>query len=647
MGNSGDAEHDAVAPALRDPPAGPVGRAAVRVRDRVAGPARGRARRAPRRPTTPRPRGRSAAVPTTRRRRRRRRRPPTIRARRCPAPTSRRRPGSTSRSSSRPRTASTPWRPSRPSARRPTPRRPVPSRVPAVRSRRWRRRRRPAARSRRARGGRGTPPGTRGRRGSARRPRRRFGSPDATVPLIRALSATTRPPARSRGTISSKYVAYSPLAASMKARSQPSSSSASPPARPAGAGRRVRRPRRGRGSPARRRGARASISKLDELAVRRQRPGQVERRDADRGADLDDPASHRRRAPARAAARRSPAARSARRRGRRAPPSRRAARPAASGGRRGSPRRRDRGSACAAPCHRPGRAPRYPVRRAPRRRHRGPRRLGRARLPGRAGAAGRDPRPRLLLGRGLDAVRAPCARGSRRRCRSRSSCWRRRSGRRRHGQGALPHARRLPAGDRADADRRPAHGLRLVAVRLRARLHVLRDRRDGPGPRPDARRDRRAAPVGGAARAGRRDAHRQRRADGHGRAAAERTTRCSAFCHLANDPQGFGLGARRSRSPRPAGCRASTGWRPSRCRSSSRSPCTRRTTRCATQLMPVNRRYPLDGADGGLPPLPRGDAAPDLRRVPDARRRQRRAGAWPTSSPTCCTRRRRAASTST
>ncbi len=34
--------------------------------------------------------------------------------------------------------------------------------------------------------------------------------------------------------------------------------------------------------------------------------------------------------------------------------------------------------------------------------------------------------------------------------------------------------------------RRPAHGLRLVAVRLRARLHVLRDRRDGPGPGPDA-----------------------------------------------------------------------------------------------------------------------------------------------------------------
>ena len=49
--------------------------------------------------------------------------------------------------------------------------------------------------------------------------------------------------------------------------------------------------------------------------------------------------------------------------------------------------------------------------------------------------------------------------------------------RRRHGQGALPHARRPPARGGADAlPRRPPLGLRLVAVGLPAHVHVLRDR---------------------------------------------------------------------------------------------------------------------------------------------------------------------------
>ena len=42
-----------------------------------------------------------------------------------------------------------------------------------------------------------------------------------------------------------------------------------------------------------------------------------------------------------------------------------------------------------------------------------------------------------------------------------------------------------------------------------------------------------------------------------------------------------------------------------------------------TKLMPVTKRYPIAELMAGLPPLPRGDAAPRLRRVPAARGRQR------------------------
>ena len=78
------------------------------------------------------------------------------------------------------------------------------------------------------------------------------------------------------------------------------------------------------------------------------------------------------------------------------------------------------------------------------------------------------------------------------------------------------------------------------------------------------------------------------------------------------------LGPRhRARSPSPT------------CRSGSRSRCTPPTTRCARELMPVNDRYPLAEVLAACEALLRAQAPPGVRRVRDARRRQRplRAGA--------------------
>ena len=84
---------------------------------------------------------------------------------------------------------------------------------------------------------------------------------------------------------------------------------------------------------------------------------------------------------------------------------------------------------------------------------------------------------------------ARCARGWPSACRSRrSSSSTRRPLARRHGQGAVPHRRRPPGRGGADAlPRRPPLALPVLAVRLPADMHVLRDRRDELRPQPDAR----------------------------------------------------------------------------------------------------------------------------------------------------------------
>ena len=64
-----------------------------------------------------------------------------------------------------------------------------------------------------------------------------------------------------------------------------------------------------------------------------------------------------------------------------------------------------------------------------------------------------------------------------------------------------------------------------------------------------------------------------------------------------------------------------------------------------SELMPVNDRYPLARRARRLPALARAPPAPGVRRVPDARRRERplRAGAW--RSPTRSSRGARSRST--
>ncbi len=154
--------------------------------------------------------------------------------------------------------------------------------------------------------------------------------------------------------------------------------------------------------------------------------------------------------------------------------------------------------------------------------------------------------------------------------------------RRRHDQAAAAHPRRLSARGRRDEPRPAPHRMPLVAVGLRARLHVLRHGAHGPRPQPHARGDQRAAAAAGAPaarRAGREDL--ERRDDGHGRAVPQlrQRARRDPRHQLARRASASAPG--RSRSPRPAGSRASTSSPRSRCRSSSRSRCMPPTTSCA------------------------------------------------------------------
>ena len=115
----------------------------------------------------------------------------------------------------------------------------------------------------------------------------------------------------------------------------------------------------------------------------------------------------------------------------------------------------------------------------------------RARIPLAAAGACRLQRARRALGRGHGAA-ALVARAARAR---RAAADAERAGlatrRRRHDQAAAADARRLPARGRRDEPRPAPHRLPLVAVRLRAGLHVLRHRPHGPRPQP--RRPRRSA----------------------------------------------------------------------------------------------------------------------------------------------------------
>ena len=142
-------------------------------------------------------------------------------------------------------------------------------------------------------------------------------------------------------------------------------------------------------------------------------------------------------------------------------------------------------------------------------------------------------------------------------------------------QGALPHARRPSGRGGADAlPRRPALGLRLVAVGLPAHLHVLRDRPDAFRRNLDRVRDPRPGAPLPADRA-----DRPRRLHGHGRADAEPRRgargRAPAARRRRHAPADDDLDRRLA--PRPDPLRR----RGRRSRSGSRSRCTRRPTRCA------------------------------------------------------------------
>ena len=196
------------------------------------------------------------------------------------------------------------------------------------------------------------------------------------------------------------------------------------------------------------------------------------------------------------------------------------------------------------------------------------------------------------------------------------------AGARRHREGAVPHGRRPPGRGGADAlSGRPPLGLPVRAVRLPADVHVLRDRRMRFGRNLTAseildqalhfRRARAARPLC---------------VHGHGRADDEPRRRSSRRAGVSPT---LGVTHRRTAI-------STVGWLPglaalhreSTCRSGSRSHSTRRTTRCARSSCrsTTATRSPTCSRPAALPraPAPQG-----LRRVRDARGRERprRAGA--------------------
>ena len=180
--------------------------------------------------------------------------------------------------------------------------------------------------------------------------------------------------------------------------------------------------------------------------------------------------------------------------------------------------------------------------------------------------------------------------------------------RRRDDQAAAPHAGRVPGRGGRHAPPRPPHRLPLVAVRLPARLHVLRDGRDGPRPQPALRGDRGAAPGPRAdpARPGRDG--RERGDDGDGRALPELRRRARG---VPDDARPRRVQPRRA--PHRdldrrlgAGHRTAGGGAAAAPARALAARTDRRAARAAdARHAPVSDR----AADGGLPRLPRAHAA--------------------------------------
>src|SRR3954447_18791202 len=186
---------------------------------------------------------------------------------------------------------------------------------------------------------------------------------------------------------------------------------------------------------------------------------------------------------------------------------------------------------------------------------------------------------------------------------------------RRNRESALQHRRR-PA-DRSGADalsRRAPLAVPVVAVGLSAHLHVLRDGADEVRPQPHSIRD----PRPGAALPPRR-AGRPRRLHGHGRAAAQ--------------PRQRARGVRPAAGPRDHV--ATHGDLHGRLDPWDRATGERGAARAARAVAPRGRRGAQVRADAGERPLPAAGCAgrvpavvrapppAGLRRVPDARRRER------------------------
>ena len=203
---------------------------------------------------------------------------------------------------------------------------------------------------------------------------------------------------------------------------------------------------------------------------------------------------------------------------------------------------------------------------------------------------------------------------------------------RRHGQGAVPHARRPPGRGGPDAlQGRPPLAVPLLAVGLPAHVHVLRDGHDEVRAQPDGGRD----PRPGAALPPHR-ARRPRRVHGHGRADDEPRRRARRLRAPAR---------RRHHEP-PHGDldgRLDPGDRPPRRR--RRMPIRLALSLHAaddalrSEIMPVNDRYPARRRPRRVPAVLRAEAPPRVRRVRDARGRQRPLRAGARARATCSTRR--------
>ena len=187
--------------------------------------------------------------------------------------------------------------------------------------------------------------------------------------------------------------------------------------------------------------------------------------------------------------------------------------------------------------------------------------------------------------------------------------------RRRHRQDALRHRRRAAARGGADAlPRRPALGLRLLAVGLPADLHLLRHRADEVRPQPQRRRD----PRPGAPLPPRRS-DRPRRLHGDGGADDEHRQR----------PRRLRAAARARRHPPPhrdLDRRLGAGDRPPRrVRDAGRAGALPARAERRPALAADAGQRPLPAGRGArrLRPLPRPPPPQGLRRVRDARRRQR------------------------